>query len=74
MELLRVMPERVRESRCDKTGLCCVSSCCDGEAVCSAGSEKLSCIALGVQSQIGGAGDFVYTAMCGTLTGCAVCS
>ena len=45
MELLRVMPERVRESRCDKTGLCCVSSCCDGEAVCSAGSEKLSCIA-----------------------------
>lgn len=72
MELLRAIPERVRESRCDKTGLCCVSSCCDVEAVCSAGREKLSCNALGVQSQIGGAGDFGYTAMCGTIAGVAV--
>ena len=82
MEHRRVMPERLRESHCDKSELCCVSSCCDVEAMKRNGVRQFAVQVVknflamppGVQSQIGGAGDFVYTAMCGTLTGCAVCS
>lgn len=42
MELLRAIPERLRENRCDKSELCCVSSCCDVEAMKRNGARQFA--------------------------------